>query len=274
VTPRFGLGEVLSTSIAIWARNLPRLIAIAALWYAPLAAWTYAQHSRRWWPDLLAFYELVGELPAALRPLAEGENLVFALATAGIVHAIHAALTGRRPRIGASLRATVRRAIAVIAASFALTLATMSSLIAISGLVNRPPDVLEGWIAWWITYVVLGSLWFTTIASVVLERRGPLAAMRRSLALAAGHRIKLFVIVFLVYAVFVGVFVLGATVIAPRLYESGWSIPRSRALYDFGMLGVSLIATTLTATVSSVCYERLRAVHEGPAPGELSAVFD
>jgi hypothetical protein len=111
--------------------------------------------------------------------------------------------------------------------------------------------------------------------AVVIERRGPLSAIRRGFALGRGNYFKLLALcVFwqlLFAAVQLGLWHL--LVPPPTLADFDTHVAR-RELYYWIMIGVELVYAILGAVHEAVVFERLREAREGPPEAQLDRVFE
>jgi len=101
------------------------------------------------------------------------------------------------------------------------------------------------------------------VPACVAEGAGPLASMRRSIALTKGHRLKIFAMLLLLAVVSVGA-KLGADLVGPddpslgMAVDAAWSVP--------------LLAYCNAAVVMT--YHGLRVAKEGAEPGQVAEIFD
>jgi hypothetical protein len=137
----------------------------------------------------------------------------------------------------------------------ALPAALLSSLCTTGGLALL---VVPGLIVW--TRLLVAP------SAVVEEKLGPLAALRRSSALTAGYRGRIFLVFVFITLVNVGVAAAAATLM---IHASGG--PLTVKLVELALLAA---AGGLVATSNAVIYHRLRGLSEPLGEDRIAAVFD
>ncbi len=211
----------------------------------------------------VAAYALTGSSPplwtAALIPAVD--LLLATIVTAAVV----AALYDRQPRI---LAATLRRVVPA-----ALVMALIYLVVLALGVAAAVPLLDEDrykrdlatagimFAIWMLLSAILYTRWFVAIPAAVVEKHGPVAALRRSDGLTRGHRGHLFAILALL-----GTFAFGGlALLEVRLDDDA-------LLYALVLLGW-LPLSVIRAAISATAYAQLRADKEAGDPEQLGEVF-
>lgn len=125
--------------------------------------------------------------------------------------------------------------------------------------------LLIGFILLVIPGYILFVMWYVALPAVVVERLGPMAALRRSAELTKGHRWKIFGIIF-VMAIVAGIIGGVVNVVGLTFHNH---VAHTVIQYLFQAL---LIA--FESVVGVVLYHDLRAAKEGINTERIAAVFD
>ena len=213
--------------------------------------------SYSWQPAVLTFAYITGIL------------LLYAAVARGTIEA----LKGKRAWFGDCFSAVMSALLPLLGLSAlawltAVVLGLMGDL-AISGLINvLPLDYVE--LAIWlalialnIPFIVIVLRWGLTVPAIVHERRGVLAAMRRSAQLTKGSR----------WALFGLIVALGAVVTLLELASVfALVLVEGRAGIALDMI-VEGVIWTIVATALAVSYAQLREAKEGTPVQDLTEIF-
>lgn len=246
-SPGFGVVGVLGTGFAVFAKGLLPLLLLTVLVYSPLLVYKAV--------------ELYGERPFLDRTTiwAEviGRLLLGFMATAAVIYAVFERLRGERPKLRDSLRVALVRILPVAGAAIlqvlpvAVTAGAAMYLFAI--------HFVAGLLALFFVAYVYCMLWMM-IPVVVVERAGPFRAFRRSVVLTDGYKLRIFVILLVVW-----VLRIGAAYVIAKLSHGDAAI--------ILWLVATLVVGALEATVNAVAYHDLRRAREGVGVEELLRVF-
>jgi MFS family permease len=113
--------------------------------------------------------------------------------------------------------------------------------------------------------IIFGVMFYVALPACVVERLGPIASMKRSIALTKGHRWKIFGILILI-GLLSGI---GGAVIATILTIAGGA-----KTMLIGRFLWQAIMGAFGAVVVAVIYHDLRAAREGIDVDRMAAVFD
>lgn len=266
---QFRVGEVLSRSMAILARNIVPFGLLAVLFTAPTFVATVMLDPQAGIMDPKTMQALeYGDKAAIERVLTMFAVMIglmllglvlSMLATAAMVYGTFQDLRGAPAGIGASLRHGLRTALPV------LGVALLSVLL-----------MMLGAVALLIPMFIVLTMFWVAIPAAVVERPGVIASLKRSAELTKGNRWR----VFGIYVVITLISLIAtSTVQTPFLAAMGTAGPEYMMSGGFlaaqvlGLL-VSAFFTALTAVASAVAYHDLRAVNEGFDIDQYAAVFD
>ena len=187
--------------------------------------------------------------PAALVPIALGvlgSGLLFLAQYGGVMHGAERHLSGGAAGVAEMWREGFRRLWATFATSVLFGLLVWLGLVLL---------VVPG--------VMAGAAFSVAVPAAVLERRGAVAALRRSATLTKGRRLALLAAFVVVVAVSTGLR-LGANLLTLAAPLAGT------------ILGVAMSALTgsLTAVLPAVAFHDLRSAKEGLNPAALVRVFE
>jgi hypothetical protein len=244
---RFEVGRVISTSAAIFLRNLVPFTVIAAIVGIPyflvglLGAGSLDAST----------IEQTGQLPSGFWGMTVIGALVFtltySLTQAAIVYGTVQDLYGQRASFGDCLSrgfsALPRVLFAAILSTIGVALGSM--LLVIPG-------------------IILALMWWVLVPAIVVEGVGVDSAFKRSGDLTRGHRWGIFGILVLV-AVIQGVVSLLVGLVASVL---------GAVFAQIVNVGVELVFTAFACVVSAVGYYYLRAQKEGVIIDDIARVFD
>jgi hypothetical protein len=270
--PTFDVGGLIARTFSVWFRSCPVLLPLGALAYLPYALGSYLLYRR--FPEVLRgvapadlaaasspFEAMFGSMWATIAKTVSvtwpysAVGMVISLAWLGAVsYGVARKLAGDRMRVGEMLAAGLRGLPAVFAASLIAWLA----MVATACLVAPALILLTGWAA--------------VVPAVVVERLGPIAALRRSWALTRGYRWHVFAGLLVVYLAAVAgaaVIQLPVTmlVVTSLRDPSGLALPMALAQVAQGMV------QTLLLVAPAVVFHGLRVAKEGDEPAKLGEVF-
>jgi hypothetical protein len=260
VPPRtFSAADVLTSSLAIFARHFPVLLVLSAAFRAVpfgLGLLQFAVGSSLRSENEPRWLTSVGGVLGVTWVIT---HWLLALAFQAVVTlAVFRVLSGRSPGWSESVRQGLSR----------LPLALATGLCVVLGLALPFVIILAFAPTFGVLAVIaaisLGCLWFVAVQAAVVEGVRPLRALGRSVKLTDGALRRIFGIAFLVYAV---------PEVAMILLRGG-----DRAMYSVSELCIEsafgALFGALQAVVSVVLYCALRKAKEGVGLDELLAVFD
>lgn len=265
----FRVGEVLSRSMAILARNIVPFCLLALLFTAPTFLVTAMVDPQAGMldPKTMQALELGNEaairkmiwMIAAMVGLLLLGIVLSLMATAAMVYGTFQDLRGAPAGIGACLSHGLRTMFPVLGVALLVVLSMMVSAF----LLVIP------------MFIVMVMFW-VAIPAAVVERPGVIASLKRSAALTKGYRWRIFGI----YVVVTLVMMMASGIVqAPfmaSLVNAGPDVMTSGAFIMSNILGllVNAFFTALSAVASAVAYHDLRAVKEGFDIDQFAAVFD
>jgi hypothetical protein len=238
----FRIGHVLGRTSAVVSRNFPTLLVVMAAASLPKYLLTegagYAAEDR---PRALLWASFTVLLWIALSILSQ-------LSQAIVLYGAFQDMLGEEVDLGYSVRVGLRRLLPVVG------VATSVTLLGFLGL---------------IVFVVSGLITFTAcfvaIPACVVEERGVLASMRKSVDLTAGHRWKIFGLMALMY------------VVDASLDNAIDQVPTSVAGGVPALAGHLIwsgIWSTFFAILAVVTYHDLRVAREGVETAQIAVVFE
>lgn len=208
------------------------------------------QHSLGGVDDLLVVVAGLGSVGAALLRIV----LQF-FAQAAIMYVTVEHIAGRRASVGQSLSAGFTHALPI------LGLAILNSL-----------AIGFGTLVCLIPGFILMCVLFASVPAAVVERLGPIEAMQRSADLTHGHRLTIFLALFVVGLVYLAIvvplslaLVAGGAVTAPSA-----GIRVANYALDWGG---TTVFTCFQAVLAAVFYARVRGVRDGVDADEIARVF-
>jgi hypothetical protein len=250
---QISVGSLVNRSLSVWWRNVFRFAALTLLVFVPMvvliAAVAYQSFAA-------AARGTGGVAVAGHRGLLAVMAVVFLVMLATMVVEMGALtygtvqhLGGRPVRFGSMLAAGFRRALPLIAVGIVASVMVMAGMLLL---------IVPG--------IIIGCAVGVAIPAVVVERIGPIDAIKRSWRLTHGHRLTFFA----------ASFVLGLVVSAANM-----AIQFGATL--FGRLApvavpiaavVYLLLVSLPTLLPAVAYHDLRAAKEGVATEDLLKVFE
>lgn len=236
------VGGLVGTTLAVWWRNAFKFAGLTLLLLIPVfvlgigAAITVG----RLGAEGIAGSAWMGFLPAIL-------VMVTMLVSMGsLTYGAVQHLAERPVRFGEMLAVGFRRALPVLAAGVVLYVIVIAGTFLL---------VVPG--------IILGCALSVVIPAVVVERCGPIAALKRSWELTREHRFAIFASWFVMWLVLLGIN--AALQITMKLLGE---------LAVFLTLPVGLFMMALPVLMPAVAYHDLRAAKEGTASEELARVFE
>ncbi len=193
------------------------------------------------------------------------------LATAAIAHGAFEALRGQRPGIARCLLRGFSLSVPVFGVAIATVLALLVSLVpAVLAAVFLKDGlaVLMFLVLLFPLFLVITVLW-VAVPVIVVERRGILHGLSRSIALTKGNRWRAFGIIMILWLINWVTNLVGGLLLLPFTFAGGGSVA---GLIMTGVLVSIYLA--LNAVMSSVGYHDLRVAKEGFAIDDIAAVFD
>lgn len=193
------------------------------------------------------------------------------LATAAVAHGAFEALRGQRPTIARCLLRGFSQSVPIFGVAIltvlALVLAMVPSVLAVIYL-KGGIAVLMFLVMMVPLFVVITVLW-VAVPVVVIERRGILHAISRSIALTKGNRWRVFGIIMILWLINWLTNLIGGLLLIPFSLAGGGGIA------GVIMTGVLVsIYLAFNAVMSTVGYHDLRVAKEGLSIDDIAAVFD
>ncbi len=253
---RFTAGGVVGRTLEVWWRRLIPFTVMSLAVYAPAAAAPVL--AWRWLAPGAQGGGTDGMIRAGVL-VAGAVVLMLALAVVqagAVTFGTVRALAGEQARFGEMLAIGVRRGLPVIAAGLLVWLAILGATLLL---------VVPG-----IVVMVATSV---AVPAAVVERRGPLEAFRRSLALTRGARWPLFAsgLALLVVVMLLSTLAQAAAgLLMGALAADPGAVPAVLVLSQLGNALFSVIPTVGIA----VAYHDLRVAKEGVDTGALARVFE
>ncbi len=243
-TFQLSIGRVLKQSFSVYFRNLHWFLLLALLVYLPIFVAGGI------------FYSKPREFPAAplfQNAVSVADLLLFQnILTATMVWWVVEHLRGAKVSIGSSLHTSLGRIVPV----FGLAL--------LSGLL-----IGLGFLLLLVPGIILIIMFYVAIPALMIERIGPITALKRSIALTAGNRWIIFVLLLILG--FAGMMFAGLLVVPVALTAGKDSGP---ALGFWLGQGLGLFTRTFGAVLPAVVYQEFRVGKEGGDIDSIVAVFD
>jgi len=192
------------------------------------------------------------------------ERLLNVLATAAVIYTVFQRLRGERATIADSLRHCMSRLLPVLGTVLLYIVATTGPMIPFYLVFEAsPPAGIALALLGLAAAIYLSLMLWVSVPPVVVENRGPIGALKRSVALTHGKKGQIFAINLVVGAV-------AAVPIVTIMF-----LPRGNAeALAFAQLPFTLLVGALGATMAAVGYHDLRHAKEGVGVDELLKVFD
>ncbi|MBL8842013.1 MAG: hypothetical protein JNL90_10870 [Planctomycetes bacterium] len=248
----FRVGSTVSRTLATWIATLPKTLPLALVALAPAFAWNWIQRERIEFSTLESLF-------------AQLIDTACSVVLAGFVLFIAFKRLMREPAsLGTALQVGIRRFVPLLLVGFVtaafvilpILLAAVADTDGGGSLVTGSSLLLN------IANAVIATMLAASTGAVVVESLGPIAAIRRSLALTKDCRKRIFLANLLIGLV-AGILFAIATFGLSYAFE-----------LDFpAEVVVGVLVGTLTATLSAVVYHDLRALKDGVDVHELARVF-
>jgi len=260
-TTRLRIGGVLSRGIGIYLRNIVAFLILTFLAFLPGFLVEFAAIS------VAPVTDLVNVILSLFMMLLW--ILGWCWFSAGVTYGVIADLRGHRASIGEVLGASMRPVLALTLLTLLMSLVvviflSIPTLLPLSGLLLGPLAIA--------LYIVL----WVTVPAMVVENLGPIAGLRRSLALTRGSFWRIFGIVVLWLAFILAVsFVVGLFTGATDLEGEhvGTSLSAGTSA-DWISNIVAFVMFGMGAAVSAVGYHDLRIAREGGDTEQIAKAFD
>jgi hypothetical protein len=241
------VGGLVGTTLRVWWRNAFRFAGVTLVAFAPafvlgfVAALVVPAMARRGdAPSDPAEIGWVAFVPITL------VALTMVVQLGGLTYGAVQHLALRPVRLGAMLGAGFRRALPLVGAGLLAYIA-----------------VLAGTLLLVVPGVIVACGLSVALPAVVIERIGPIVALRRSWTLTRGHR----------FTIFVAALVLGLVIFGANLAtQVGMTLLGPLAVLV--LLPVQLVLVSLPVLLPAVAYHDLRAAKEGTPTEELARVFE
>jgi hypothetical protein len=241
------IGRVLSQTFSTYFRNLHWFLLLGLVVYSPLFICGGLFYSRPLDVMSSKYFVYFGWFVMAADKLLLHNILAAALVWWVVEH-----LRGGKVSVGACLRASLTRLLPVLA------LALLTFVI-----------YLLGFVALVVPMIVFMCMFYVAIPALMVERIGPIQALKRSRELTSGTRWYVLFILFIIAVLstmFAGVIVLPVTIAAKGQLDPAVSFWLTQ--------GLGLFTKTLAAVVPAVVYQEYRVLKEGGDVESLVAVFE
>lgn len=253
--PTFSVGGLVGRSFRIWWQNLGVFAALGALFYLPTMAAAFALGLGRMYthpfdPDptfmpthaagFFAWYVVMGALV----------TVHMAALTYGAIQS----LGEREVRLGELLAVGLRRALPVLGAGL------LAYLLFALGLVLL---IVPG--------LILLCALAVIVPTVVIERTGPIASIKRSFQLTKGRRLAIFAAFFVLFLSFTGISLVGNLVVPIVGAKLGGAAVALAMVVTFA---VNAVFGSIPTIAPAVAYHDLRAEKEGVGTADLAKVFE
>ena len=246
-TPRFEIGKVISTSIAVFGRNLVPMSVIAVVIGIPyilVNLWTLGSVDP-------AEIEQTGQLPNGFWGMVAVGTVIYLLTymltQSAIIFATLQDLRGQKARFGDCLARGLAVLPQVVVAALLATIAVMIGMMLL---------LVPG--------IILMLMWWVFVPAVVVEGAGITGCFGRSRELTRGHRWGILGLLLIVFVVeWVISFVLG--LLGALLGQTGAEIVN---------LLVVLVLSAFASVMVAVGYYYLRAEKEGIVVDDIAKIFD
>lgn len=255
---QFSIRWVLKETFRVLRANLPAcaivVVGYIVLWHLSfLLADHPPEDTFGWWN--FAVRELVGAV-------------VWGLTSAVLIHVVLSTLGGIRP----SLRDLPRALSVAVPVIVVLAICSIPGIV--SRLVGESSETLsfEPQIAITLVAYVLTTFWFAAAPAVVAEGLGPLAALKRSIALTAGWRWHIFGLLIAIGITFwVAQLVIwhGGNALNAELDHTGYNL-----VFWIGDYVLTAVELSFWSVLQTVAYAALRLAKEGAGAQDLARVFD
>lgn len=252
----FDIGPVLTRGFGAFFRNLPALVVMAVIVYAPLIAFAF-----------------LGRVPAEADTLAEatwlqlrftlvmavGGMVLSSLLAGAVTYAVVEELAARRAGVGASLRVGLARLLPALGVGLLAGLAILggSLLLVIPGL-------------------MVACAYYVALPVAVIERPGVVASLRRSAELTRGRRWWILALMMVSGAISGVVVTLVELAVIDRIGAGFDAIVVADDWFLYVSIQVAnwVLSGALGAVLGATAYVGLRNTRDGVGIADLARVFD
>jgi len=243
---RLEVGDVIGSTFTAWFSNFVPFTLMALLVYSPIVvAWLLFLQSDYTRRDF--------DLFSSVTNIIEGFFLSNILAAA-VIYAVFEHLRGRSAGIGRSLSTGLARMFPVLGAAILVGLSVLLGLLLL---------IIPG--------IIFACILSVTVPAVVVERAGPVEAMRRSAELTKGNRMTIFGIYVLIFLIMFGmglaIGLIAGIAVTPRTREDV-------TLFVLISTVLGIVIAPLQSVLPAVIYHRLRVGREGVDVDDLVGVFE
>ncbi len=278
--PSFGVGVLISRTFAVWGRSVLWFAPLGLVSHVPMAVGTYLAYTRM--PDLMrgpaailgsgdnpfeAFWAYWVKVMGAFLPYSLATLLLSFVVMGAVAHGAWRRMANEPIRLGELLGAGVHAGPVIFGALFVAWLASIPAMLALV-----------------FPAIILAVGWAVVVPVIVVERAGPIAALRRSWELTRGYRWHVFAGAVVVYvALAVGASVLQLPIMALAMAQGvSAGLHGQAAAPDFSVMAlptaiaqlVQGAAQTLLLVLPAVAFHGLRTAKEGDDPARLRRVFE
>jgi len=259
--PSFGAGEIFSRSFGVWFAQLPSFLLLTLVIFSPLVVYMWLTlHETATDPD---------------RGMPMGQSIVLEVGGALLGSALAAAFSygvfRRLQKQPAGVGESIVRGLASVPAVLGVivvrglgiaALALPASFVGAGGILDLLLHIPSYWLA---------TVWSAAVPAAVIEKLGIGPALARSTDLTSGYRGTIFGAWILIGLVFVLVVVVLTMIAIQALKESSaqtqvWAV-------IFGVIGTTVLISSLQAVTQAVIYHGLRMRKEGVTADELIRAF-
>ncbi len=265
------VGGILADSVRSFFANFVPFVVLAMLAMSPLIVWTVIVF---WDLDLETLGRRIDEIRWLSFASLGGALVLQTLALGGIVYRVFQGKKGRRPGIGSCLAVGFSRIFPLLGIG-AILLVVVFAAVFVAAMLAVAVPLLGLLMALALLIPVLKFLCSAIVAApvAVVERVGPIRALRRSYKLTNGSRLRIFGVL-LVLGIANGMINwLVGTLVQPSPTDLANFIFMLKL--SFGVnLGLSVVSAAIMAAASALIYYHLRVNDEGADADQLAAVFD
>lgn len=259
----FRVGDALGKGFAIWFRNLPSFLILAAIIYSPIIIYTAVVLNAELTEASLTRWGYVFTLVDLLLGL---------ILSACVLYGTIQQLRGRHAGIGESIGVGLKRLLPVLGVGVLMGLCVLGLVIPVVALGffgGGPSAALVLGVLLIVPVIMVYCMLYVSIPAAVVERPGVVGALRRSRELTAGNRLGIFgILVVLGIIEFIANKLLESTLITPDVE------PSAIKTFLWLSLGIGIVLAALGATVNGVVYHDLRVAKDGVETEDLARVFE
>lgn len=241
--PSLSVGSVLGRSFTIFFQNLLPFTLLTTLALSPMVVYVIIFIQGRITQSGLETYAMVTLV---------GTTLLSLIATGAIAYGVFEQLRGRHAPIGRCISVGLSRMFPILGVGILVSLSVLAGMLAL---------IIPG-------LILICMLWLAVPVTVV-ERVGPVEAMKRSALLTKGVKWPIFWILFLL-----GVLSSVADLILQEaVLGNNPSIPEAKTYLVLAVV-LGIIFATINAVANAVTYHDIVTEREGVDLDELVAIFD